>query len=119
MALNVSNMPMNTLYKFANNSYVWSIMLKETRGGNYRDTESSKYTEVYRIDDTGRLLRETSGRLVSNPDAMDFNKRFSIFDPDADCCYSFFVETPLEEVNMHELYRLRDAIARSYESRNK
>ena len=119
MALNVSNMPMNRLYKFADNSYVWSIMLKETRGGNYRESEPSKYTEVYKIDATGRLMRETSGRLVSNPDAMDPNKRFAIFDPDADCCYSFFVETPLEEANLDELYKLRDAIARSYNGMSK
>ncbi len=114
MRLNVSNMPMNKLYKFDNNSYVWSVMLKETRGGNYPSNEPSKFTEVYRIDGTGSLVRVASGRLVDNPSINDFDHRFSIFDYDADCDYSFFVEMPLQEANLDELYKLRDAIATNY-----
>ena len=117
MGLNVSNMPMNKLYKFAEGSYVWSTMLKETREGNYPSNQPSKFTEVYRIDGNGILTRVASGRLVDNPSINDFDKRFSISDYDQDYILSFFVEEPLKEADLSELYKLRDAIATGYKSR--
>ena len=42
MELNVSNMPLNTIYRFDTNKYVMSTMLKETRDGNYIANEPKK-----------------------------------------------------------------------------
>ena len=119
MELNVSNMPMNKLYKFADNSFVWSVMLNETRNGNYQQEKPFKFTEVYRIDGTGFMKRVASGRLVDNPAINDYEHRFSIFDYDNDMELSFFVETPFKEAELADLYKMRDAISRSYNSRNK
>ena len=118
MEINVSNMPMNKLYKFADNSFVWSVMLSETRGGNYKQNTPTKFTEVYRVDGTGFMIRAASGRLVDNPAINDFNHRFSVFDYDNDMELSFFVEMPLKEATLDDLYMLRDSIARSYEEKN-
>ena len=117
MAINVSNMPMNKLFKFGENSYVWSVMLNETRDGNYHNSEKRKYTEVYRIDANGNLVRIASGSLIDNPSINDYDNRFSIFDYDQDSGYSFFVEQPFKEANLDDLYKLRDSIAKSYNGR--
>lgn len=106
--MNVSNMPMDKLYKFADNSYVWSTMLYETRNGNYKNDKPSKYTEVFRIDGNGLLSRVASGRLVDNPSINDYEHRFAIFDYDNDTTYSFFVETPFREANLDELYEIKE-----------
>ncbi len=119
MKVNVSNMPMNKLYKFADRSYVWTTQLYETRNGNYKDTTPKEYTEVYRIDGSGLFTRVASGRLVDNPAINDYDHRFSIFDYDQDMMLSFFVEEPFKEANLDELYKLQKAIARSYESNQK
>ena len=118
MSVNVSNMPMNRLYKFGDNSYVWSVMLNETREGIYRNDESRKYTEVYRIDENGVLTRIASGSLVDKPSTNDYDKRFAIYDYDKNCVLSFFIEKPISEVNLDDLYKLRDSIPKDYK-RNK
>lgn len=119
MKVNVSNMPINKLYKFADDSFVFSTMLKETRGGNYPQNTPTKFTEVYRIDGNGFMQRVASGNLVDNPSINDYDHRFSIFDYDKDMALSFFVETPFEEADLNDLYKLRDSISRSYNGRNK
>lgn len=119
MGINVSNMPMNKLYKFGDNSYVWTVLLKQTREGNYISSEPKKYTEVYRLDGNGNLVRIASGRLVDNPSINDYDNRFSIFDYDKDYDLSFFVEQPFKEANLDDLYKLRNAISKEYESRAK
>ena len=119
MGLNVSNMPMNKIHKFSDNGYVWSIMLNETRGGNYSTNEPKKYTEVYRIDSDGFLIRVASGRLVDNPSLNDYEHRFSIFDYDKDCDLTFFVEKEFKEVSLDDLFKLQKAIPQKYNNRSR
>ena len=118
MKVNVSNMPMDKLYKFNDNSFVWSTMLSETRGGYFKQEKPSKFTEVYKIDETGFMKRVASGRLVDNPAINDFDHRFSIYDYDNDMDFSFFVKT-FEEADLEDLYKMRDSIDKSYSNRNK
>ena len=119
MKVNVSNMPLGTLYKFDDNRYVIALMLYETRNGNYKSKEPSRFTEVYQIDGDGYMSRMASGSLVNNPDVFDFDKNFSIMDYDMDMNINFAVNGGLKETSLEELYKLRDAIARSYEEKNR
>ncbi len=119
MKNNVANMPMNTLYKFDDNRYVIALMLNNTRNGNYPMNEPKRFTEVYQIDPDGLMSRVASGSLVNNPAVYDFDKNFSIMDYDMDELISFNVTMPLQEVGLDELYKLRNSIARSYNSRNR
>ena len=93
MKENVSNMPLNTVYKFGNNDYVWSIMLNQTRNGQNKQEKPTRYTEVYRIDRDGLMKKIASGRLIENPDS-DYSRRFVIYDYDQDTNLSFFIDGP-------------------------
>ena len=112
MKTNVSNMPINTLYKFDDNRYVIKLMLKETRDGNYPSNEASEFTEVYEKNTDGYMYRKVSGILVDNPDVFDFNKQFAIYDPDNDMQITFEVKEFNEHVE--ELSEVRQAIEREY-----
>ncbi len=114
MERNVSNMPLNTLYRFDDNRYVWTVELNETRAGNYKSKEPIKLTEVYVVDGSGLMSRLVSGRLNVNPAINDFNHRFSIFDYDKDTEYSFMIKGPFREAKLDEVYKLRDIIEREY-----
>ena len=116
---NVSTMSMYKLYKFSDDSFVWSTMLNETRGGSYRQDKPFKFTEVYRIDNSGDLFRIASGRLIDNPAINDFDHRFSIYDYDKDLSLTFFVTCPFKEANLEDLYNLRNAISQEYQEKNK
>ena len=119
MEVNVSNMPINTLYRFDTNKYVWSTMLNETRNGHYKQSEFTKFTEVYEITNEGYMNLIASGKLVDNPDVFDYSKEFAIFDYDKDDTISFRVTMFLEELDIKELNELREAIARNYHKANK
>ena len=119
MKTNVSNMPLNKLYKFADDSFVWSTMLTETRGRSYIQNEPMKFTEVYRIDDTGFMKRAASGKLVDKQGNNDYEHRFVIHDYDNDMDFSFFVETPFEEANLDDLYKMREAVTKSDQEKQK
>ena len=119
MELNVSNMPLNTIYRFDTNKYVMSTMLKETRGGNYIANEPKKFIEVYQFDLDGVLERIASGTLIDNPDVYDFNRDFAIKDQDNDMVLSFKVPIRLEKVDLDELYQLRRGIELNKKKRNK
>ncbi len=119
MKINVSNMPINTLYKFDDNKYVMALMLKETREGGYPSNKASRFTEVYQIDDTGFISRIASGKLIDNPSVYDFDKLFAIKDMDMDTIMSFAVTKPLKEVNLNELYQVKEAISKSNSIKNK
>lgn len=119
MALNVSNINENTLYKFDDNRYVIKLPLTETRNGNYKTDKPRLFTEVYSIDGTGFMVRLASGALVNNPAVYDYSKDFAIRDYDNDELLSFAVTMPLKEANLEELRKLREAITRSYEARTR
>ena len=119
MELNVSNIPMNTLYKFGDNYYVISLMLDQTRNNTYPLDKPKRFTEVYKLDPDGIMTRVTSGILVDNSAAYNFNEEFAIRDYDMDDIFSFKVNMPLKEVGLEELYKVRDAIARSYKASKK
>ena len=119
MEVNVANMPINTLYKFDTNKYVWSTLLKETRNGNYKQDEFVKFTEVYEITEEGYMRLIASGKLVDNPEVFDYSKEFAIFDYDKDDTISFKVTMFLQEFGINELHELREAIAKNYNKRNK
>ena len=119
MEVNVSNMPINTLYRFDTNRYVFSTMLNETRNGNYKQEDATRFTEVYEITDEGYMSLVASGKLIDNPNVFDYSKEFAIRDYDRDDVISFKVTMFLEEVGIKELHELREAIARNYNRRNK
>lgn len=110
MGLNVSNMPLNTLYKFDDNRYVISFMLDATRNHSYPLNKPKRFTEVYQVDANGVMTRVVSGDLINKPDVYDFDKMFSIKDCDMDQIFSFKINKPFHEVELNELYKLRDAV---------
>ena len=119
MAVNVSNIPLNTIYRFDINKYVMSTMLTNTRGENYPLREPTRFTEVYQIDDDGYLYRVASGTLIDNPMIYDFAHGFAIRDYDKDMVVSFKISMNLEKVGLKELYELQAAVAQNYEKRKK
>ena len=118
MEYNVSNIPINTLYKFADNKYIIALMLNETRNGNYYKEEPRRFTEVYEIRGPEFMSRIASGLFVDNPNVYDYNKGFAIRDLDSNDTFSFEVTMPLEEANLDEINKVRDTIA-SEHNRNR
>ena len=112
-------MPLNTLYRFDTNRYVFSTMLNETRNGNYKQDKSIRFTEVYEITEEGYMNLVASGKLVDNPNVFDYSREFAIRDYDKDDIINFKVTMFLEELELKELQELREAIAKNYNKRNK
>ena len=108
--INVLNMPLDTLYKFAYNRYVFASMLKSSRLGNYCSEEPIRITEVYEIDSNDNMIKLVSGKLIDNSRVFNFDKTFIIYDYDQDLSYAFDVQMPLEEANSLELLKLKEAI---------
>ena len=113
MGINVSNMPLNTIYRFDVNKYVMSTMLTETRDGD-KLKKPTKLIEVYKIDNDGVLLRMASGTLIDKPNVYDYDHLFAIRDMDKDMTISFKVPMYLQEISLNELYELRSAIAKNF-----
>lgn len=108
--INVLNMPINTLYKFAENRYVFSLMLNSTRLGNFYSEEPMRFTEVYEIDNDGNMIKLVSGKLIDNPRVFNLDKTFLIYDYDQDLSYAFDVQIPLEEASLQEVKKLKEAM---------
>ena len=113
--LNVFNIPINTLYRFDVNKYVFTTILAETRGGIKRTDNPVKVTEVYELTDEGYIKRLASGKLTTEPGKRDFTKEFSIFDYDKKTTTNFKISMYLEELKLNDLFELRDAIAKTYQ----
>ena len=107
--VNLGNMPQGQLYEYADGCYVWKIMRTNgTRGANYlrTDPEPREYTEVFRMENDGKLGIVWSGRLETNPGVfnekcLDSQGRFSIFSYDQDTAARFsqsheLIPAPLE-----------------------
>ncbi len=98
--ITISNMPLDTAYEFGEGIYVFKTMLTATRSGNYEGAEHL-YTEVYYKDGQGRMQRDWSGGLVTNPYVFDpetgLDKRgcFTIFSYDMDCNKTYRQEKEL------------------------
>ena len=114
MSYNVSNMPLNKLFRFDTNRYVWSLMLFETRNGNYKLDKPTKFTEVYEIGMDGNMNLISSGRLIDNPSVFDYTTNFAIMDYDKDDTIQFKITMNLQEVTNEEMEALRQAISRNY-----
>ena len=114
MEINVSNIPLDTVYRFDVNKYVLATMLDSTREGEYPLKEAKKFTEVYQIDEDGTLSRIASGELINDPSVYDFNRGFTIKDYDKDMNISFKVTMKLEEVGLDKLYELRSLVEKNY-----
>ena len=117
--MNVMNIKPYNLYKFANNHYIWKIILRSTRNGNYVGNKYKDFTEVYKIDENGLMTKVASGYLINNPNTFDYNKEFAIFDYDQCTSINFNIEMPLIKANVNELKLLREEIAREYKSKKK
>ena len=117
MKTNVSNMPLNKLYKFADGSFVWATMLNETRGGLFKQDEPSRFTEVFQIDSDGFFERIASGRVVDTPGNTDYDHRFVIYDYDKNITLSFFVTKRFKEATLKDLYGLKEAISKNNEKK--
>ena len=115
MEINVSNMAINTLYRFDTNKYVWTTKLSETRGGTHKEGGSFDVTEVYEITNEGYIKLVASGKLNVNPN----NNEFEIFDYDKETTTSFKVTMHMQQVSLNELHEIRDAVARNYSKANK
>ena len=95
--VNLRNMPCGQLYEYSNGLYVWKISRAHaTRSGNYlsQDPSPSICTEVFRIENDGRLGIVWSGELMTNPEifneeCLDHRGCFSIFSYDQDTSSSF------------------------------
>ena len=73
MKVNVSNMEINTVYRFGDN-YIWSI-IRDTASNGEQLPKPTKLTEVYRIDSMGLMKKIASGILHVDPKD---NNRFTI-----------------------------------------
>ncbi len=111
--LNVSNIPLNTLYQFDINKYIWTTMLNETRGGKHIQEAPFKVTEVYEITLDGFIKLVTSGKLTSEPGKRDLTREFEIFDYDEETTKSFRIPMRLQELKLNNLYELRDAVRKN------
>ncbi len=111
MQYNVSNMPLNTFFRFDTNRYVFSTMLFETRNGNYKLDKPTKFTEVYEIGMDGSMKLVASGRLIENPSVYDYTTNFAIMDYDQDDTIQFHISMYLQEVSKEELKEIREAVA--------
>ena len=118
MRLNVSNIPLNTVYKFNCDSYIIAVMLNETRRGKYRLREPKRFTEIYQNND-GVMVRVVSGEIVDNPRLYNYDRNFAIFDYDTNEVYNFNVDMPLIDVTSDELYKINDILIKEGESRKK
>ena len=119
MKLDVSNMPINTLYRFDINKYVWSTMLSESRNGNNKQSAPIRYTEVYEITNEGYIKLLASGALVPNKNEYDYVKGFSIWDYDQEKRVDFKITIYLEELKLKDFYELHKAVEKNYNLRKR
>ena len=117
--INVLNMPLNTLYKFAHNRYVYASMLNSTRLGDHYSEEPARFTEVYEIDSNGDMVKLVSGKLIDNSRVFNLDKTFIIYDYDQDLSYAFDVQFPLEEATIEELEKLKEALNKMNNNKKK
>ena len=117
MEVNVSNIPLNTLYRFDINKYIWKTKIHETRGGKHKQDIPFIVTEVYEITQEGFFRLVASGKLTTEPGKRDF-REFGIFDYDKNVTNNFKTTMHLEELKLNEWYELRDAVRKTY-NRNK
>ena len=111
--LSVNNLPINTIYRFDTNKYLRTTQLMETRGGKHKQDVPFKVTEVYEITQDGYIKLLASGKLTSEPGKRDNSREFQIFDYDTNNTKYFRITMYLHEVNLDELYELRDAVIRN------
>ncbi len=105
MKVNVSNMPMDTVYRFSDDSIVWSK--KTTEKEPFQ--KSNVITEVWRLNAANELLRQARGELVDNPNGNDYDNRFVIHDLDINKDLTFYVTSPFEKATLEYLYVLKEA----------
>ena len=101
----ITNIPLNKVFKFSENRYVWKTTRNSTRKGNY-DGKEYISTEIFTKDKLGKISCIWDGQLVTNPslykkDGLDNNNCFRIFSYDMDCGANFeqkieLVEAPIE-----------------------
>ena len=119
MEINVSNIPLNTIYKFDVNKYIWTTMLTESRDGSIKHNNPVKYAEVYEITKEGYMKLLASGKLVHNKNNDGYSQGFAIEDYNEKSKTDFRITMYLREVTLRELYELRDAIAFNYKKMKK
>ena len=103
MEVNLKTMPCGQLYEFANGCYVWKIVRTHgTRNANYLNVvpEEVICTEVFTMQNDGKLGVVWSGKLTTNPgvyneQCLDANGCFSIFSHDYDTHKDFALEHEL------------------------
>ena len=106
MKVNVSNMSVNTLYRFSDDCLVWS---RETTQ-KHPFQKSNIITEVYHLGGDGEyddVFRIASGELVNNPSGNDYDNRFIIKDYDKGLNLTFYVTSPFEKATIEDLFKLR------------
>lgn len=113
MKKDISNIPLNTIYRFDINKYIMATMQKGDNDTFISD-EPKRILWVYQIDNDGSLIRIAHGTLVDKPDVYDYSRGFSIQDFDKDMNVSFRVTMELQELTLNELYDLKDAVAKNY-----
>ncbi len=104
MKITIENMPLDTVYQYGKDCYIWKTKRTSTRGGNYSSSEEHVYTEVFDTRKDGTIYCSCSGNLVTNPgiyknDGLNDKGCFAIFDYDQDCMYSFAQTMPLALAN--------------------
>ena len=113
MELNVWNIPINKLYRFDTNKYIYKTKLSETRGGSHKEKGTFEVVEVYELTMEGYTRLVASGKMVDEPLNRQNEREFQIFDYDKNETIPFKVSMYLQEVTLKELYELREGIARN------
>ena len=109
MKINVSNLPLNTLFQFDKNCYICSLMLDETRRHKYQLDNPKKFTEVYRVSDDGLEIL-ASGEVIDNPRLYNFDRNFAIFDYDNKDVVDFKITMPLKDITASDSHELDELI---------
>ena len=114
---NVKNIPLNNLYQFDNNKYVWRIE------GNYIDSDGHNkpiiLTEVYELGKNDTLDLISSGKLIENDDVYKDYHDFTIFDYNKNVTTSFQTTMNLTPAPLMIIYKLRDTISKMYHNEKK
>lgn len=85
----INNIPLNTLYQFDNNKYIWSVLRSCTRGGVLGYIKSY---EIFTYDAFGQIYCEWSGFLITSN-----SMKFTIYSNDIDASMIYEIKAKLIE----------------------
>ena len=112
--INVSNMNVNTAYRFDINKYVCTTIVMESRNGTKKFSEPVKCTSVYELTDEGYLKPLASGELIPNKEVPSYIEGFSIRDFDTNEISNYKAPMYLQEISFDDLNDLKEFVSISH-----